>query len=98
MSDLAKSKRGGETNLREKVEGSLLAVIISPCAPRWSRYGATRGGTSGGAESLSETKSRGGEYVARRLDHETAVSERRRSQGRKTKADFARRRRNAGVA
>jgi vancomycin resistance protein YoaR len=47
---------------------------------------------------LSETKSRGGEYAARRLDHETAVSERRRSQGRKTKADFARRRRNAGVA
>ncbi|MDF2701508.1 MAG: putative vancomycin resistance protein-like protein [Rubrobacteraceae bacterium] len=47
---------------------------------------------------MSETKSRGGEYAARRLDHETAVSERRRSQGRKTKADFARRRRNAGVA
>ena len=96
MSDLAKSKRGGETNLREKVEGRRFAVIISP-----ARHGglevrgdARRYVRRGG--EFERDQSRGGEYAARRLDHETAVSERRRSQGRKTKADFARRRRNAG--
>jgi vancomycin resistance protein YoaR len=51
---------------------------------------------------LSETKSRGGNYAARRADRGSrssrgsAVRKRRRPQGRKI--DYARRRRNAGVA
>ncbi len=47
---------------------------------------------------MSETKSRGGEYAPHRLDRGTAVGERRRPQGRKKRVDYARRRRNAGVA
>jgi vancomycin resistance protein YoaR len=46
---------------------------------------------------LSETKNRGGEYAARGADRGRVGREMRRSQGR-TKADFARRRRNAGLA
>ena len=52
-----------------------------------SKYGATRGGTSGGAESLSETKQGGSTPPA---DSTTRPrSARRRSQGRKAKASPA---------
>ena len=46
---------------------------------------------------MSETKSRGGNYAARRADRRAAARERKRLQGR-AKVNFARRRRNAGVA
>ena len=46
---------------------------------------------------MSETKNRGGEYAARGADRGRVGREMRRSQG-CTKVDFARRRRNAGLA
>jgi vancomycin resistance protein YoaR len=58
--------------------------------------GATRFGTVGGANSLSETKSRGGLPAARKDGAATEATKRRRP-GRK-KVDYSRRRRNAALA
>src|SRR5829696_10352393 len=82
--------------LSEKVEGSLTRRDNRPlCAGAAPRNGATRVGAAGGAESLSETKSRDGLTSVRRYDRRTAVKKRRQQN---RKVDYARRRRNAGIA
>ena len=99
MSDPAKSKRARRARrdefLAKRLKVCQLAAIIDPCAAAVSRYEATRIGTSGGAESLSETKSRDGRPVVRRYDRETAAKIGRSAS---RKVDYARRRRNAGIA
>src|SRR4029450_10700717 len=99
MSDPVKSKRARRARrdefLAKRLKVCQLAAIIYPCAAVVSRYEATRTGTSGGAESLSETKSRYGRPIVRKYDRETAAKIRQQA-GRK--GDFARRRRNAGIA
>ena len=98
MSDPAKSKRARRARrdefLAKRLKVCQLAAIIDPCAAV-SRYEATQIGTSGGAESLSETKSRDGRPVVRRYDRETAAKIGRSAS---RKVDYARRRRNAGIA
>jgi vancomycin resistance protein YoaR len=54
-------------------------------------------GTTGGADALRETRNRGGPYVVRTYDRRTALgAKQKRPRGRKP--NYARRRRNAGLA
>src|SRR5215212_4818347 len=99
MSDPAKSKRARracrDEFLAKRLKVCQLAAIIDPYAAAVSRYEATRIGSSGGAESLSETKSKDGRPVVSRYDRETAAKIGRSAS---RKVDYARRRRNAGIA